>query len=54
MIVFRNEGPPIGPPRIAGLLKEQLHFEPEAFAPMTAEELEEFDGRPVFPPVRQA
>ena len=40
--------------RVAGLLKGQVHWEPDAFAPMTVEELAEFDGAPVFPHVGPA
>jgi antitoxin (DNA-binding transcriptional repressor) of toxin-antitoxin stability system len=36
--------------RVAGLLKGRIHWENDAFAPMTAEELAEFDGAPAFPP----
>jgi hypothetical protein len=39
------------PARGAGLLKGSVHWEPDAFAPMSAEELAEFDGAPVVPPV---
>ncbi|HEY1204178.1 MAG: type II toxin-antitoxin system prevent-host-death family antitoxin [Bryobacteraceae bacterium] len=39
------------PARVAGLLKGSVHWEPDAFAPMSAEELAEFDGAPVVPPV---
>jgi antitoxin (DNA-binding transcriptional repressor) of toxin-antitoxin stability system len=46
--------PPVRSPRIAGLLKGQVHWEPDAFAPMTVEELAEFDGTPVFPQVDPA
>jgi antitoxin (DNA-binding transcriptional repressor) of toxin-antitoxin stability system len=35
--------PGIRTPRVAGLLKGQIHWEPDAFAPMTDEELAEFD-----------
>lgn len=35
--------------RVAGLLKGQVDWEPETFAPMSDEELAEFDGAPVFP-----
>jgi prevent-host-death family protein len=35
--------------RVAGLLKGRLHWEPDAFAPMTGEELAEFEGAPIFP-----
>jgi antitoxin (DNA-binding transcriptional repressor) of toxin-antitoxin stability system len=40
---------PVHPTRVAGLLKGRVHWEPEAFAPITVEELAEFDGAPVFP-----
>lgn len=36
-------------PRVAGLLKGQVHWEADAFAPLTGEELAEFDGGPLFP-----
>jgi len=39
------------PPRVAGLLKGRVAWDPGAFAPMTAEELTEFDAAPLFPPV---
>jgi antitoxin (DNA-binding transcriptional repressor) of toxin-antitoxin stability system len=46
---------PLGrPPRVAGLLKGQVHWEPDAFAPMTVAELAEFDGAPVVPHVDPA
>lgn len=35
--------------RVAGLLKGRVHWEPDAFAPMTAAELAEFDGAPALP-----
>ena len=41
--------PPSHSARVAGLLKGQVSWEPDAFAPMTAEELAEFDGVPLFP-----
>ena len=37
------------PVRVAGLLKGQVHWQPDAFAPMTGEELAEFEGAPIFP-----
>lgn len=37
------------PARVAGLLKGQVHWEPDAFSPMTDEDLAEFDAAPVFP-----
>ena len=39
----------VRPARVAGLLKGRVHWEPDAFAPMTVEELAEFGGAPVFP-----
>ena len=36
-------------PRIAGLLKGQVHWEPSAFAPLTDEELTEYDAGSIFP-----
>lgn len=38
----------VQPTRVAGLLKGLVHWEPDTFAPMTSEELAEFDGAPVF------
>jgi antitoxin (DNA-binding transcriptional repressor) of toxin-antitoxin stability system len=40
---------PVHPTRVAGLLKGRIHWEPNAFAEMTAEELAEFDSTPLFP-----
>ena len=40
---------PARAPRVAGLLKGQVHWAPDAFAPMTAEELAEFDGAALLP-----
>jgi antitoxin (DNA-binding transcriptional repressor) of toxin-antitoxin stability system len=40
---------PAHPARVAGLLKGRVHWDPDAFAPMTAEELAEFDGAALFP-----
>ena len=37
------------PARVAGLLKGRMHWEPDAFAPMTDEELAGFDGLPLLP-----
>jgi prevent-host-death family protein len=45
------EAPLVRSARVAGLLKGQIHWEPDAFAPMTVEELAEFDGVPLVPPV---
>lgn len=39
-------------PRVAGLLKGQIHWEADAFAPMTPEELAEFESGPLFPETR--
>jgi antitoxin (DNA-binding transcriptional repressor) of toxin-antitoxin stability system len=39
--------------RVAGLLAGQVHWEPDAFAPMTDDELAEFDRAPIFPQPRQ-
>lgn len=35
--------------RVAGLLKGRVHWDPDAFSPMTNEDLAEFDAAPVFP-----
>ena len=48
------ETSPVRPARVAGLLKGQVHWEPDAFAPMTVEELAEFDDAAVFPHVGPA
>jgi antitoxin (DNA-binding transcriptional repressor) of toxin-antitoxin stability system len=40
------ETPPVHPARVAGLLKGQVHWEPDAFAPITGDELAEFDRAP--------
>jgi antitoxin (DNA-binding transcriptional repressor) of toxin-antitoxin stability system len=48
------ETPMVRPARVAGLLKGRVHWEPDAFAPMTDEELAEFDRAPDFPPVDRA
>jgi antitoxin (DNA-binding transcriptional repressor) of toxin-antitoxin stability system len=40
--------------RVAGLLKGQIQWEAGTFAPLTDEELAEFDRAPVFPQPRQA
>ena len=42
---------PTNPPRVAGLLKGRVDWEPDAFAPLTDEELAEFDSAPLFPQV---
>lgn len=39
----------VGPARLAGLLRGLVHWQPDAFASLTAEELAEFDRAPVFP-----
>jgi len=43
------EAAPVSPVRVAGLLKGGIHWEPGAFAPMTDEELAEFDNAPLVP-----
>ena len=48
------EAPLARPARVAGLLKGQVHWEADAFAPMTAGELAEFDAAPVVPQAGQA
>lgn len=48
------ETPLVRPDRVAGLLKGRVHWEPGAFAPMTDEELAEFDGAPILPQVDPA
>lgn len=48
------ERPLVQPARVAGLLKGRVNWEPEAFAPMTGEELADFGGTPIFPPVDPA
>jgi antitoxin (DNA-binding transcriptional repressor) of toxin-antitoxin stability system len=40
---------PAHPARVAGLLRGRIHWEPDAFAEMTAEELAEFDSTPLVP-----
>ena len=42
------------PARVAGLLKGRVHWESDAFAPMTDQALAEFDAAPVFPKPDQA
>jgi antitoxin (DNA-binding transcriptional repressor) of toxin-antitoxin stability system len=44
------ETAPSHPARVAGLLKGRVQWEPDAFAPMSAEELGEFDSTPLLPP----
>jgi antitoxin (DNA-binding transcriptional repressor) of toxin-antitoxin stability system len=39
----------VSPTRVAGLLKGLVHWEPDAFAPLTEQELAEFEGGQVFP-----
>jgi antitoxin (DNA-binding transcriptional repressor) of toxin-antitoxin stability system len=39
----------VSPTRVAGLLKGMIHWEPDAFAPLTEDELAEFEGGQVFP-----
>lgn len=41
---------PVLPARVSGLLKGRIHWEPDAFTPISDEELAEFDCLPVFPP----
>jgi antitoxin (DNA-binding transcriptional repressor) of toxin-antitoxin stability system len=48
------ETAPAHPARVAGLLKGRVDWAPDSFAPMTDEELAEFDGAPLFPPVGPA
>ena len=48
------EAAPERPARVAGLLKGRIHWELDAFAPMTDEELAEFDSSPVIPGAGQA
>ena len=43
------EAPPVQQPRIAGLLKGRINWVPDAFAPMTEQELAEFDSAPIIP-----
>jgi antitoxin (DNA-binding transcriptional repressor) of toxin-antitoxin stability system len=43
------EMPAVRPARVAGLLKGQVHWEADTFAPINAGELAEFDGLPIFP-----
>jgi hypothetical protein len=40
---------PVRPARVAGLLKGQVRWEPGAFAPMSNEELADFDRGSVVP-----
>ena len=35
--------------RVAGLLKGRIHWKPDAFAPLTGQEIAEFEDGPVFP-----
>ena len=48
------EAPLARPARVAGLLKGRIHWDPDAFAPMTDEELAEFDSAPIIPGAGQA
>ena len=43
------EASPIRPARVAGSMEGRIHFDPDAFAPMTAEVLAEFEDGPIFP-----
>jgi len=45
---------PVRQTRVGGLLKGQVHWEPDVFAPMSDEELAEFDPEAIFPRQRQA
>ncbi len=40
---------PVHPVRVAGLLKGRIHWDPNAFVEMTAEELAEFDSASLVP-----
>ena len=40
----------VKPMRVAGLLKGQVHWDADAFSPMTLEEVAEFDSAPIFAP----
>lgn len=40
--------------RIPGLLKGQISWEPDAFDPMSDEEVAEFGQAPIFPPARES
>ena len=42
------------PMRVAGLLKGQVHWDADAFSPMTLEEVADFDSAPIFPPTGAA
>jgi len=44
------ETAPARPARVAGLLKGSIHWEPDAFAPMSVEEVGGFDGAPAPSP----
>jgi antitoxin (DNA-binding transcriptional repressor) of toxin-antitoxin stability system len=48
------EAEQLRPARVAGLLKGRIHWEPDAFAPMTDDELAEFDSAPIIPRAGQA
>ena len=39
----------VSPTRVAGLLKGLVHWEPDAFAPLTEQELAEVEGGQIFP-----
>lgn len=43
------EPSPVRPARIAGLLNGRVQWEPDAFAPTSAEELADFEDGPIFP-----
>ena len=40
----------VRPARVAGSMEGHIHFEPDALAPMTDEEIAEFEDGPIFPP----
>jgi prevent-host-death family protein len=48
------EASPVRRERVAGLLKGQIDWEPDAFTPMTSDELADFDSAPIFPQRRPA
>jgi hypothetical protein len=40
---------PAHPRRVAGFLKDRVHWKPDAFSPLTDEELADFDAAPACP-----
>lgn len=48
------QAPEVRVVRVAGLLKGRVHWEPDAFAPMSDEEVAEFENGPIFPPLDSA